>query len=119
MAIFYLCLAFIGAVGPYSFLGQFLMTHGLNFTELKTQLWASPVSSFFGVNMIVASLVTLLFIFSEGRRLKLKGLWLPLVATVAVGVSCGLPFFLYLRRLTLDRVITADNPQAVHEKTVK
>ncbi|MDR2367662.1 MAG: DUF2834 domain-containing protein [Deltaproteobacteria bacterium] len=119
MAIFYLCLAFVGAIGPYSFLGQFLMAHGLNFQELSTQLWASPVSSFFGVNMIVASLVTLLFVFSEGRKLRMKGLWLPLLATVAVGVSCGLPLFLYLRRLTLDRAVTADNPLAVHDKTVK
>ncbi|MDR2386810.1 MAG: DUF2834 domain-containing protein [Deltaproteobacteria bacterium] len=119
MAIFYLCLAFIGAVGPYSFLGQFLMTHGLNFQELSTQLWASQVSSYFGINSIVAALVTLLFVFTEGRRLKMKGLWLPFLATIAVGVSCGLPLFLYLRRLSLDRVITSDNPQAVHEKTVK
>ena len=119
MAIFYLCLAFVGAVGPYSFMGQFLMANGLNFQELRAQLWATPVSSFFGINSIIASLVTLLFIFTEGRRLKMKGLWLPFIATLAVGVSCGLPLFLYLRRLSLDRVITADNPQAVHEKTVK
>jgi hypothetical protein len=119
MAIFYLCLAFLGAVGPYSFLGQFLMTDGLDLQALSAQLWASPVSSYFGVNMIVSVLVTLLFVFTEGRRLKMKGLWLPLVATVAVGVSCGLPLFLYLRRLNLDRAVTADNPLAVHDKSVK
>jgi hypothetical protein len=119
MAIFYLCLAFVGAVGPYSFLGQFLSANGLNFTELGAQLWASPVSSYFGVDMIVAAVVTILFILSEGRRLRMKGLWLPLLATVAVGVSCGLPLFLYLRRLTQDRAVTADSPQAVHEKSAR
>jgi hypothetical protein len=119
MAIFYLCLAFVGAVGPYSFFGQFLMAHGLNFQELSTQLWASPVSSYFGINMIVSALVTLLFVFTEGRRLKLKGLWLPFIATLLVGVSCGLPLFLYLRRLSMDKLVTADSPQAVHEKSAK
>jgi hypothetical protein len=119
MAIFYLGLAFVGAVGPYSFLGQFLMNHGLNFSEMSVQLWASPVSSYFGINMIISAFVTILFIFGEGRRLKIKGLWLPLIATVLVGVSCGLPLFLYLRRLNLDRAVTSTSPQAVHEKTVK
>ncbi|MDR1111811.1 MAG: DUF2834 domain-containing protein [Deltaproteobacteria bacterium] len=119
MAIFYLGLAFLGAVGPYSFLGQFLMQHGLNFQELGTQLWASPVSSYFGVNMVISALVTLLFVFSEGRRLKMRGLWLPLLATVAVGVSCGLPLFLYLRRLSQDKAITPDNPQAIHDKSAR
>ncbi|MDR1050614.1 MAG: DUF2834 domain-containing protein [Deltaproteobacteria bacterium] len=119
MAIFYLGLAFLGAVGPYSFLGQFLVTNGLDFTEMGVQLWASQISSYFGVNMIISALVTFLFVFSEGRKLKMKGLWLPLLATLLVGVSCGLPLFLYLRRLNMDRAVAADSPQAVHDKSVR
>lgn len=101
MGYFYLGLAFLGAVAPYSFIGQFLMTHGLNFAEFKTQLWVGPVSSFVGASFFIASLVTFFFIIGEGRRLKMKGLWLPLAGTLLVGVSCGLPLFLYLRSLTL------------------
>lgn len=103
MGYFYLGLAFLGAVAPYSFMGQFLLTHGLNFPELKVQMWASPISSFVGASFLIAGLVSLVFIFREGRRLKMKGLWLPLLATVLVGVSCGLPLFLYLRDMTLIR----------------
>ncbi len=103
MGYFYLGLAFLGAVAPYSFMGQFLLTHGLNFPELKTQLWASPISSFVGAAFLISSLVNLFFVLGEGRRLKMKGLWLPLLATVTVGVSCGLPLFLYLRDLALSR----------------
>lgn len=103
MGYFYLGLAFLGAVAPYSFIGQFLLTHGINFAEFKVQLWASPVSSFVGIAFLIASLVNFFFIIGEGRRLKMKGLWLPLAGTVLVGVSCGLPLFLYLRSLTLIR----------------
>ena len=101
MGYFYLGLAFLGAIGPYSFFGQFLLTHGLNLAEFKAELWASPVSRAFGFEVIVASLVTLLFIMKEGRRLKMKGLWLPCLGTLGAGVSCGLPLFLYLRQLAL------------------
>ncbi|MDR1045535.1 MAG: DUF2834 domain-containing protein [Candidatus Adiutrix sp.] len=103
MGYFYLGLAFVGAVAPYSFMGQFLLTHGLNIAEFKSQLAASPISSFMGAAFVIASVVTLFFVLGEGRRLKMKGLWLPLLATVAVGVSCGLPLFLYLRDMALDR----------------
>ncbi|MDR1577993.1 MAG: DUF2834 domain-containing protein [Deltaproteobacteria bacterium] len=106
MAFFYLGLAFLGAVAPYSFLGQFLVSSGLNFAEIRAQMWASPVSGYFSLNALIAGLVTILFIWSEGRRQKMKGLWLPLVATLLVGVACGLPLFLYLRRVTMERMTT-------------
>jgi Terpene cyclase DEP1 len=37
------------------------------------------------------------FIRSEGGHRKMRLLWLPVAATCLVGVSCGLPLFLYLR----------------------
>ena len=119
MGYLYLGLAFLGAVAPYSFLGQFLIANGLNLAEFKAQLTSTPVGSYFGLNMLVAALVTVLFILGEGKRLKMRGLWLPLLITVVVGVSCGLPLFLYLRRLSLDPVLTAESGGAVHDKTVR
>ncbi|MDR1872771.1 MAG: DUF2834 domain-containing protein [Deltaproteobacteria bacterium] len=103
MAFFYLGLAFLGAVAPYSFLGQFFVSSGFNLTEIRTQMWASPVSGYFSLNALISLLVTVIFIWNEGRRQKMAGLWLPLFASILVGVSCGLPLFLYLRRVFLDR----------------
>ncbi len=103
MGYFYLGLAFLGAVAPYSFMGQFLLTHGVNYVEFRAQMGASPAASFLGASFFIAGLVTLCFIWGEGRRLKMKGLWLPLLATAVVGVSCGLPLFLYLRDMALTR----------------
>lgn len=103
MGYLYLGLAFVGAIAPYSFLGQFLLAQGLNFNEFKALMAVNSISSFLGAAFIIASVVTFLFIFSEGRRLKMKGLWLPLLATILVGVSCGLPLFLYLREMARDR----------------
>jgi hypothetical protein len=38
----------------------------------------------------------------EGRRIALSLLWLPVIATLLVGVSLGLPLFLFLRQRKLD-----------------
>jgi hypothetical protein len=119
MAYLYLGLALLGAVVPYSFLGQFLVAHGLDLAEFRAQMSVNSVSSYFGLNMLLAALVTIMFILGEGRRLRMRGLWLPVLATVAVGVCCGLPLFLYLRRLSLERVVSPDDGRAVHEKTIK
>lgn len=103
MGYFYLGLSFLGAVLPYSLLGQFLLAEGLSLAELKTQAMVNPVSGFLAVAWLIAGLVTICFIWTEGRKIKMKGLWLPLIATAASGVSCGLPLFLYLRDLNLSR----------------
>ncbi len=103
MGYFYLGLAFLGAVAPYSFMGQFLLAHGLNFDEFMLQVTGSPIASFVGTAFFIASFVNLIYIFTEGRRLKMKGLWLPLLAGILVGVSCALPLFLYLRELALAK----------------
>jgi hypothetical protein len=37
------------------------------------------------------------FVLFEGRRSAAAPLWAPIVASLLVGVSLGLPLFLYLR----------------------
>jgi len=47
------------------------------------------------------------FIRAEGARLKMSRLWLPIVSVLFVGVSLGLPLFLYLRESELERRASA------------
>ena len=63
---------------------------------------AWPVFGFFGLDVIASSFVLWLFVFSEGRRIGMRHLWLPVLASLVVGVSLGLPLFLYMRQLHLD-----------------
>ena len=39
----------------------------------------------------------------EGRRARVRHLWAPVAATLAVGVSLGLPLFLYMRETEIER----------------
>jgi hypothetical protein len=99
----YLALCVAGTVLPSWQLWPFIRDHGLDLPLFFTQLFASPVSSFFGMDVIVSSVVLWVFVFTEGRRIGARHLWAPIVANFIVGVSLGLPLFLYLREQRLER----------------
>jgi len=93
----YLCLCVLGTLVPYWQLLPFLREHGLNVPLMIAQLFSAPVSAFFGADVIVSSLALWTFVAVDGRPSGVKHLWAPVVANLAVGVSLGLPLFLYLR----------------------
>ena len=102
MKTLYLIAAVLGAVLPLSQLIPFLQTHGLDLKLFFAFLFANNVSGFFGMDVIVSSVVLWLFVFSEGHRLRMRRLWLYVVCSLAVGVSLGLPLFLFFRQRALD-----------------
>ena len=93
----YLAAAILGAALPLSQLFPFLAAHGLDMPLFFRQLFQNHVSGFFGLDVIVSSVVFWLFAFSEGRRRGMKNLWLYVVCNLAVGVSLALPLFLFFR----------------------
>src|SRR5438552_13534838 len=98
----YLVLCAVGVLLPYSQLAPWLLEHGLDFPLFFNQLFANRIGGFFGVDVIVSSLVLWVFVFSEGGRIGMRHLWLPVLASLVVGVSLGLPLFLYMRQLHID-----------------
>jgi len=93
----YGCLCIVGTVVPYWQLLPFLREHGLDARLMITQLFSTPVSAFFGADVIVSSLALWAFVAIDGRRSGVRRLWAPVAANLLVGVSLGLPLFLYLR----------------------
>lgn len=98
----YLGLCLLGAALPYSQLVPWLAAHNLNIPLLVSELFSTRIGAFFGLDVIVSAVVLFVLIGVEGRRLGVRRLWLPVIATLAVGVSLGFPLFLYLRQLKLD-----------------
>ena len=99
----YLLATILGAALPLSQLIPFLTTHGLDLKLFLALLFSNNVSAFFGMDVIVSSVVLWLFVFSEGRRLGMKRLWVYVICNLAVGVSLALPLFLMFREDALDR----------------
>ena len=102
----YLAFAVIGLVLPYSqFIPWIMEHHALNMSIFIRDLFANRISAFFAMDVIVSAIVLILFVRIEGTRLGMRLLWLPTFAVLLVGVSLGLPLFLYLRQLQLDRTV--------------
>lgn len=98
----YLVLCVLGTALPLSALLPFLREHGLDVRLFVEQLFSTRVGAFFGWDVIVSSLVLWTLVFVEGRRARLLNLWAPIVANLAIGVSLGLPLFLYMRERRLE-----------------
>jgi predicted membrane-bound spermidine synthase len=79
-----------------------MMEHGLDFSLLCQELFATRIGAFFGLDVVVSAIVLFLFVAAEGRRIALRLLWLPIIGTLLVGVSLGFPLFLFLRQRKLD-----------------
>lgn len=99
----YALLCVLGAVLPYYWFLPWVMSNGLDVPLLVQQLFANPISAFFGVDVFVSSLVLWALIYQETRRRRIPLWWLAVVANLAVGVSLGLPLFLWLREAAIAK----------------
>jgi hypothetical protein len=102
----YLGLCVLGAVLPYWQFVPWLASHGFDLSLFVSELLSTRIGAFFGMDVIVSAFVLFVFVVVEGRRLAIRTLWLPVVATLAVGVSLGFPLFLYMRQLKLEAQAT-------------
>lgn len=98
----YAALCVAGIVLPYSQFVPFLREHGLDLRLLIQQLFANRIGGFFGWDVIVSALALWALVRIEGRRAGLRHAWVPLAAVLTVGVSLGLPLFLYMRERQLE-----------------
>ena len=99
----YLILCVVGVALPYTQFVPWLAENGLDLPLFFRQLFANRVGGFFGMDVFVSTAALLVFSFAEGARLGVRGRWLPAAAALVVGVSLGLPLFLYLRERRLGQ----------------
>ncbi|MEY2493978.1 MAG: hypothetical protein QOJ45_470 [Verrucomicrobiota bacterium] len=103
----YLGLCVIGTALPYFELIPWLRQHGLDLPLFFRELFGLRIGAFFGMDVIVSALVLFVFIYAEGARVRVRHLWAPVLGTFFVGVSLGLPLFLYLRQRKRDQCASA------------
>jgi hypothetical protein len=98
----YLFLCVVGAVLPYSLFVPFLLENGLAPGMIVEQMFANRISGSFALDVIVSSIAFWVFVLVEGKRSGVSRLWVPIAANLVVGLSLGLPLFLYLREQRLE-----------------
>ena len=98
----YLLLCFLGVILPYWQFLPWVAEHGLNLALMVQQLFANRISAFFGMDVIASAVALIVFMRVESARQAIGKRWVPLLAVLAVGVSLGLPLFLYMRERKLE-----------------
>ena len=101
--LFYGILCVLGIILPYWQFISWLLDNGLDLIALFDEAVQTRISAFAWLDVVVSAIVLLGFIWIEGNRLKTAKLWLPMLGTLSVGVSFGLPLFLLLREIHLEK----------------
>jgi Terpene cyclase DEP1 len=102
LKILYLVLCVLGVALPYWQFVPWVAANGLHLSLFFQQLFANRIGGFFGMDVLVSSIVLVIFVRAEAAKLGIRGRWLPVLAVLTVGVSLALPLFLYMRELKLE-----------------
>ncbi|OLQ93994.1 hypothetical protein BIY21_10085 [Vibrio ponticus] len=97
MLKFYLILAIVGTLFPYGFFLPWLYANGLDFQRLFSDITVNDLSTFAWVDVLIAAIALIGFILVDGKKHQVTGRWLAIFTTLSIGVSCGLPLYLYFK----------------------
>lgn len=90
----FLALVFIGTVGPYAAFLPFIVDHGFDIHRITAEAGANRIAAFAWLDVLVSAVALLIAVLSR-QFITVKQALLVGGLTVAVGVSAGLPLFLY------------------------
>ena len=91
----YLGFAVAGLFIPYSQLVFFLIENGLNLPLMIDQIVNYRISTFAWLDVVISASVVIFMVYDDRERIQ--HLYMPVIATLLIGPSCGLPLYLYLR----------------------
>ncbi len=98
----YLLLFILGTVLPLWPLLRALQLHGLSVKHLWQQINASHLAQMAWLDVLLAAITLWVFIGAESRRVNMRRVLWPVLATACVGVSSGLPLFLWMRQGAME-----------------
>lgn len=103
MKYFYGILVVVGVVLPYSQFIPWVIQNGPDLSQLVGEITQTRIGLFAWMDVLVSAIVLIGFILFEGVRNGMRFLWLPIVGTLVVGVSLGLPLFLLIREIHIEK----------------
>ncbi len=104
MKLFYAGLCLLGIALPYGAFIPWVLENGFSPGIVLQEILASRLSVFAWMDVLVSAVVLIGFIIYQGAKDSVPILWAPILGTCAVGVSFGLPLFLFFREIALDKL---------------
>ncbi len=93
----YLVLAIIGAAWPIRYYAAWGYEYGASLSALISAWRANDATTALALDMLIASIALTIWIIAETRARKNWRALLAIPATFIVGLSFGLPLYLFLR----------------------
>ena len=101
-----LALAIVGFIVPNTMITVFLIEHGFDVSGYFSHWGESLPAAQLAADLSIAFVAFALWSSWEGRRLGMRTWWLPIPASLLVGVCFAVPLFLFLRER--DRIARVD-----------
>ncbi|WP_212524933.1 DUF2834 domain-containing protein [Actibacterium sp. MT2.3-13A] len=98
----YLALAIWGAVHPMSYFIAWFSEHGWQLGPMIAAWHANAATSGLVWDLTIAALALTLWIIAETAVRRNWAALVAIPATFLIGVSCGLPLYLFLRSRPID-----------------
>lgn len=104
MKYFFGVLTILGIALPHMSFIPWIGENGFNLTMLLGEARQNRISEFAWLDVLISAVVLIGFIIYEGKRIGIKYMWVPIIGTLTAGVSFGLPLFLFLREIHMDKM---------------
>lgn len=102
MKRFYLFAAIVGTAIPLYFFFLFFAEQGFDLMNFLNAAFANKAATAFIADLLLSALVAFVFVARDGKQLGINKLWLVILATCFVGLSLGLPLYLYFREAKIE-----------------
>lgn len=89
----YLIAAIAGAVVPYVFFIEFFLAEGMDIMTFIGGIFANGAAGGFAADIFLSSLVFWIYLGVN----KEPGMWRYVLINLLIGLSCALPYYLYVK----------------------
>lgn len=97
LRLIYLALAIWGAIHPMTYFVQWFQAEGWDIMAMVDAWHSNAASSGLVWDLTIAAIALTVWIVAEVATRKNWGALIAIPATFCIGVSCGLPLYLFLR----------------------
>jgi len=92
-----LVLTIVGFLVPNTMIALFAVRHGIAFDGYFRHFGDSPLATLLALDLSISFVAFALWAAWEGKRLGMRSWWVPIPASLLVGLCFALPLFLLLR----------------------
>ena len=97
MKTFYLAAAVVGTVIPWLFFADFVAANGVDIPLFVQSLFSNGASGGFTADVLITCCIFWVWSWGDAKEHGVKSWWLTIPAVWFVGISLGLPMYLWLR----------------------